>query len=131
MPDDLSLSVKLVAVVIIARFLTDLVPVRRGTFLLDENTPDTGGVADKKHRAVIQIEPDTGDIKAPDFIHEVFGIIQTNGIVTVAVNLDHSVTAPLLDYKIFCSILCLTVPARIVPSSLQENITLGIERRLH
>jgi hypothetical protein len=94
MPNNISFGVKLIAVVVLTRFLTDLVPVRRGTFLLDENTPDAGGEADKKHCSVIQIEPDTGDIKAPDFILEVFGIIQTNGIVTVAVNFDHSFTAP-------------------------------------
>ena len=68
MPNNISFGVKLIAVVVLIRLLTDLVPVRRGTFLLDENTPDTGGVADKKHRAVIQIEPDTGNIEAFDFI---------------------------------------------------------------
>lgn len=75
MPDNLSFGVKLIAVVVLIRLLTDLVPVRRGTFLLDEDAPDTGGVADKKHRAVIQIEPDTGNIETPDFILEVFGSI--------------------------------------------------------
>lgn len=68
MSNNLSFGVKLIAVVVLTRFLTDLVPVRRGAFLLDKNTPDTGGVADKKHRAVIQIEPDTGNIETPDFI---------------------------------------------------------------
>lgn len=131
MPNNISFGVKLIAVVVLIRLLTDLVPVRRGTFLLDENTPDTGGEADKNHCSVIQIEPDTSNIKALDFILEISRIFDTNDIIAIAVNLDYSVTAPLLDYKIFCSILCLTVPARIVPSSLQENITLDIERRLH
>ena len=131
MSNNLSFGVKLIAVVVLTRFLTDLVPVRRGAFLLDENAPDAGGEADKENRVVVQKEPDTGNIETPDFILEVSRIFDTNDIIAIAVNLDHSVTAPLLDYKILCSILCLTVPARIVPSSLQENITLAIECRLH
>jgi hypothetical protein len=94
MPNNISFGVKLIAVVVLIRLLTDLVPVRRGTFLLDENTPDTGGVADKKHRAVIQKEPNTGNIETPDFILEVSRIFDTNDIIAIAVNLDHSVTAP-------------------------------------
>ena len=53
MPNNISFGVKLIAVVILIRLLTDLVPVRRGAFLLDENAPDTGGEADKENRAVI------------------------------------------------------------------------------
>lgn len=68
MSNNLSFGVKLIAVVIIARFLTNLVPVRRGAFLLDENAPDAGGVADKKHSAIIQKKSDTGNIEALDFI---------------------------------------------------------------
>ncbi len=49
MPNNISYGVKLIAVVVLTRFLTDLVPVRRGTFLLDENAPDAGGEADKGH----------------------------------------------------------------------------------
>lgn len=84
MSNNLSFGVKLIAVVVLTRFLTDLVPVRRGAFLLDENAPDTGGVADKKHRAVIQIEPYTGNIETPDFILEVSRIFDTNDIIAIA-----------------------------------------------
>ena len=68
MPNYLSLCIEFVAVVVITRFLTDLVLVRRGAFLFDENVPDTRGVADKKHSAVIQKKSDTGNIEALDFI---------------------------------------------------------------
>ena len=53
MSNDLGFGIKLIGVVIIVRLLTDLVPVRRGAFLLDENAPDAGGEADKENRAVI------------------------------------------------------------------------------
>lgn len=68
MPNNISLCIEFVAVVVLTRFLTDLVLVRRGAFLFDENAPDTGGVANKKNRAVIQKKPDSGDIEALDFI---------------------------------------------------------------
>jgi hypothetical protein len=90
-PNYLSLCIEFVAVVVITRFLTDLVLVRRGAFLFDENAPDTRGVADKKHSAVIQKKSDTGNIEALDFILEVSRIFDTNDIIAVTVNLDHSV----------------------------------------
>ena len=62
-----------------------------GAFLFDENAPDTRGVADKKHSAVIQKKSDTGNIEALDFILEVSRIFDTNDIIAVTVNLDHSV----------------------------------------
>ena len=83
MPNYLSLCIEFVAVVVITRFLTDLVLVRRGAFLFDENAPDTGGVADKKHSAVIQKKSDTGNIEALDFILEVSRIFDTNDIIAV------------------------------------------------
>jgi hypothetical protein len=91
MPNNISLCIEFVAVVVLTRFLTDLVLVRRGAFLFDENAPDTGGVANKKNRAVIQKKPDSGDIEALDFILEVSRIFDTNDIIAVTVNLDHSV----------------------------------------
>lgn len=83
MPNYLSLCIEFVAVVVITRFLTDLVLVRRGAFLFDENAPDTRGVADKKHSAVIQKKSDTGNIEALDFILEVSRIFDTNDIIAV------------------------------------------------
>ena len=91
MPNNISLCIEFVAVVVLTRFLTDLVLVRRGAFLFDENAPDTGGVANKKNRAVIQKKPDSGDIKTLDFVFEVSRVIETNTIVAVTVNLDYSV----------------------------------------
>lgn len=83
MPNNISLCIEFVAVVILTRFLTDLVLVRRGAFLFDENASDTGGVANKKNRAVIQKKPDSGDIEALDFILEVSRIFDTNDIIAV------------------------------------------------
>lgn len=71
MPNNISLCIEFVAVVVLTRFLTDLVLVRRGAFLFDENAPDTEGVANKENRAVIQKKPDSGDIKTLDFVFEV------------------------------------------------------------
>lgn len=77
MPNNISFGVKLIAVVVLTRFLTNLVPVRRGAFLLDENAPDAGGEADKENRVVVQKEPDTGNIETRDFILEVSRIFDT------------------------------------------------------
>ena len=83
MPNNISLCIEFVAVVVLTRFLTDLVLVRRGAFLFDENAPDTEGVTDKKHSAVIQKKSDTGNIEALDFILEVSRIFDTNDIIAV------------------------------------------------
>ena len=83
MPNNISLCIEFVAVVVLTRFLTDLVLVRRGAFLFDENAPE--------NRAVIQKKPDSGDIKTLDFVFEVSRVIETNTIVAVTVNLDYSV----------------------------------------
>jgi hypothetical protein len=91
MPNNLSLCIEFIAVVVIVRFLTDFVPVRCRAFLFNENAPNARGIAYEENRTIIQKKPDTGNIETLDFILEVLRVIETNTIVAVTVYLDHSV----------------------------------------